>query len=114
MYNENLKTGFIRQYTKSINTAEVCRQTFNSMQPFEEQWDADLCTRSAEDLHPALEKMVGFRVKSKYMRLIILKDYVKWCMACGVPGACGGMLEIEDFGLGKIRSMTVYGPEHLQ
>lgn len=114
MYNEEIKTGFIKQYTKSINTAEVCRQTFNAMQPYEEQWGADLCTRTAGELHPALETMVGFRVKSKYMRLIILKDYVKWCIACGVPGACKGMLEIEDFGLGKIRSMTVYGPEHLQ
>lgn len=114
MYNEEIKTGFIKQYTKSINTAEVCRQTFDTMQSYEEQWGADLCTRTAEELRPAIETMVGFRVKSKYMRLIILKDYVKWCIACGIPNACSGMLEIDGFGLGKIRSMTVYGPEHLQ
>lgn len=114
MYNEELKTKFVRGYTNSISTAEVCQTIFNAFEQYEVEWDADLCTRSAEELQPVVDNLVGFRARSKWMRLIILKDYVKWCIGMKVPGACDGMLKIETVGLEKVKHQTVASPLHLQ
>ena len=52
MYNEELKTRFIREYTKSISRADICVQAFEAIEPYEEQWEADFCTKSTEELAP--------------------------------------------------------------
>lgn len=114
MYNEELKTKFVRGYTNSISTAEVCQTIFNAFEQYEVEWSADLCTRSSEELQPVVDGLVGFRARSKWMRLIILKDYVKWCIGMKVPGACDGMLKIETVGLEKVKHQTVASPLHLQ
>lgn len=114
MYNEELKTKFVRGYTNSVSTADVCQTIFNAFEQYEVAWDADLCTKSADELQPVIDSLVGFRARSKWMRLIILKDYVKWCIGMKVPGACDGMLKIETVGLEKVKHQTVASPLHLQ
>lgn len=114
MYNESLKTKFVQGYTKSISTANVCNTIFNAVEQYEREWGADICTQDENVLQPIIEELVGFRARSKYMRLIILKDYVKWCMAMGVPGACDGMFKINTIGLEKIKQQTISSPAHLE
>ena len=114
MYNEELKTRFIQEYTKSISRAEACVQAFNAMEPFEVQWDADFCTKSAAELEPVVEQLVGFRVRSRWLRIIIFQKYVKWCLAHKVKDACDGMLQVECAGLDKVRIQMVSNPTMLQ
>lgn len=114
MYNEELKTKFISSYTQSPNTANVAATVFTAMEPFEEAWQADLCTKSADELQSVIDKAVGLRVRSQWMSLLILKEYVRWCIAMRVPGACDGMLHINAAGLDKIRKQMVSSPFHLQ
>lgn len=114
MYNAEMKTRFIREYTGSLNTANVAQRVFNALEKYEEAWNADLCTRSAEELQPAVDEIVGLRTKSKWMILTILKEYTKWCIAMGAPGACDGMLKVRSIGLEKVRHQMVSGPRHLQ
>ena len=114
MYNESLKTKFVQGYTKSISTANVCTTIFNAVEKYEVEWDADICTKSEDVLQPVIEELVGFRARSKYMRLIILKDYVKWCIAMGVPNACDGIFKINTIGLEKIKQQTISSPAHLE
>ena len=114
MYNEELKTRFIQEYTKSISRAEACVQAFNAIEPFEVQWDADFCTKSAAELEPVVEQLVGFRVRSRWLRIIIFKKYVKWCLAHKVKDACDGMLQVECAGLDKVRTQMVSNPTMLQ
>lgn len=114
MYNEEMKTKFIRGYTGSLNTAAVAETIFNAMEEHEKRWGADLCTKSCEELQPVIDQIVGLRSRSKWMTLIILKEYVKWCIAMKVPGACDGMLQIQSIGLEKVRHQMVSGPLHLQ
>lgn len=114
MYNEELKTRFIQEYTKSISRAEACVQAFNAMEPFEVQWDADFCTKSAAELEPVVEQLVGFRVRSRWLRIIIFQKYVKWCLAHKVKDACDGMLQVECAGLDKVRTQMVSNPTMLQ
>lgn len=114
MYNNELKTKFIRDYTQSINTANVATTVFKAMEPFEEAWQADLCTKAADELQPVIDKVVALRLSSQWMSLTILKEYVRWCMMMRVPGACDGMLHITAAGLDKVRHQMVSSPFHLQ
>lgn len=114
MYNEELKTRFIREYTKSLSRADTCTQAFAAIAPFEERWGADLCTRSAAELEPVIEQLVGFRVRSRWQRVIVFQKYVKWCLVNNIPGSCDGMLHVVCAGLDKIRVQMVSNPLQLQ
>lgn len=114
MYNQELKTKFIRNYTTKESVANACGTVFNTFAPYEEEWQADLCTKSAEELQPVIDKLVGLRARSKWLRVIILKDYVQWCIGVEIPGACDGMLNITSIGLDKMKQQTVVSPAHLQ
>lgn len=114
MYNEEQKTKFIQTYTQSLKTARVAKTVFTAMEPYEEAWQADLCTRSAGELQPAVNAIAALRCRSQWMSLTILREYVKWCILMKVPGACDGMLGIKAVGLDKIRLQMVASPLHLQ
>lgn len=114
MYNEELKRKFIMDYTGSLKTANVASTLFQAIEKYEAAWGADLCTKSADELQPVINEMVGLRSKSRWMTLTILKEYVKWCIAMKIPDACDGMLHIEAIGLDKVRHQMVSSPLHLQ
>lgn len=114
MYNEELKTRFIREYTKSISMADACVRAFDAMEPYEDEWGVDFCTKSEADLAPVIEKLVGFRVRSRWQRIIIFQKYVKWCIVNKVNGACDGMLKVDNVGLGKVRTQMIANPTQLQ
>lgn len=115
MYNEELKKRFIRDYTTSINTAKICETTFNACEPYELEWGADLCTKTEDELQPVIDNIVGLRVRSQFMRIILLKDYVRWCNeVVGFPKACLGMLDIKVAGVDKVKSQLVSTPLQLQ
>lgn len=114
MYNEELKTRFIREYTNSLSRADACKQAFNAMETYEEQWGADFCTKSTAELEPVIEQLVGFRVRSRWQRIIIFQQYVRWCITNHVPEACDGMLHIDNVGLSKVRTQMVANPMQLQ
>ena len=114
MFNDEQKTRFIRSYTSSINTANVATNVFNSFEKHEQEWGADLCTRSADELQPVIDDILGLRSKSRWMTLSILKEYAKWCLMMRVPDACDGMLHIEVSGIDKVRKQLVASPLHLQ
>lgn len=114
MYNEELKTKFIREYTHSLSRADACKQAFNAMEAYEKQWGVDFCTKSTAELEPVIEQLVGFRVRSRWQRIIIFQQYVKWCIANRIEGACDGMLHVDNVGLSKIRTQMVPNPMQLQ
>lgn len=116
MYNEELKNEFLDYFKQKRpeEAVEFCISTFRACESFETKWGADLCTKTADQLSPMIEELVGLRVKSKWKRIILLKEYVNWCLAIGFPGACDGMLKVESVGLKKVRTQMVSGPMHLQ
>lgn len=114
MYNEELKTKFVRCYTSSISMAKLCSTVFNKVGKHEESWGADVCTRTIKELQPMIDSIVGFRARSKWSTLIILKDYVKWCLGNNIPGARDDMLKITTVGLDSVRAEMVSIPRHMQ
>ena len=114
MYNQDQKTKFIQSYTRSIKTADVCMTVFNALEKYEVAWGADICTRTTEELQPVIDDLVGLRSRSKWMRMTILKDYVRWCIRNGVPGAYDGITGVNTVGLEKIKQQTISSPAHLE
>lgn len=114
MYNEELKEKYIEERTTTNKQREACRSLFNLCSGFEDQWNADLCTKTSDELSRMVEHLVGLRYHSIIPRLVTLKDYVRWCIANGVNGACDGMLMVEPNKEGRIREVMVSGPDHLQ
>lgn len=114
MYNNELKRQFINDVTSSINTRESCIEVFKVFAPYEEEWGADLCTRSEEDLKPIVSRMIGMRSAGHRMRLSILKSYGKWCINHGVEGATDGVINVTPDVMDKMKMQTVTSPLHLQ
>lgn len=119
MYNEELKQRFINSFTKNSHRITNLIAMFNAIEPFERAWGADICTKSDEEVKPAVEKVTGLRTTTKIGRMILLKEYAKWCMKEGIEGACDGLLKIgtegfDSIGLENVRLQTVANPLHLQ
>ena len=114
MYNEAQKIKFINDYTTKDSTRRVVSTLFEVTQRYEEQWNADLCTRSAEELQPMIDEIAGLKSQSKIMKLTVLKEYVRWCKEMNVQGVCDGMLGVHEVGLKKVRDQMIASPLHLQ
>ena len=114
MYNEKLKRSFIEWHTQSENTARICETIFRVSEKYETEWGADLCTQDEDTIKPMVENIVGFRSRSKLVRLSVLKEYARWCIRTGVPDACDALLKIKVAGLDQIKTHTVSSPDHLE
>lgn len=114
MYNEKLKNRFIAGYGNSGKTKAVVRNILQAFEEYEEQWGADLCTRTVDELRLAIDATSRLRTSSQLFQLQVLKDYSKWCVAMKVPGACDAMSQIQAVGIDKVREQMVSGPAHLQ
>lgn len=114
MFNKELKEGFVSSFSTSIGRRNAAVSMFNAIEPYEVKWNADICTRSEEDLRPVIEEIVGFRSNSKKLRLTILKEYIRWCLDNNVVDAKDDIFRIEDFGINKLKRQTVANPQHLQ
>lgn len=113
MYNEALKERFI-QTLNSASRRELTTVLFNTLEKYENDIGADICTWKAEDLRPVLSEIFGFRSVSKRTRLSVLRTYSKWCVEKGVPGATNAIFDIEDYSLDKLKRQMVANPMHLQ
>ena len=114
MFNEEMKLKFIISYTESPATADSARTLFKAIEPFEREWQADICTKTAEELQPVIDKVLGLQTRGRWAVLSILRVYFKWCMSREYPGAGDGIMHVETLGLDKIRLQMVVSPLHLQ
>lgn len=114
MYNTEIKTRFITEFSTSTARRHAATVMFNTLEPYEKKWGADFCTRSKEELQPVVSELVGFRTSSKKLRLTILKEYVRWCIKNQIDGACDELFSIEELGLEKLKRQMVANPQHMQ
>lgn len=117
MYNEELKTRFIAEYAGGLlTTGRLADMLFRRLGKYENVWQADVCTRTVEQLQPAIDEIAAVRGRDRWVYATILAEYAKWCMAMGVPGACDGLMHVSVDAAGEnaMRHQTVSSPEHLQ
>ena len=119
MYNHELKSEFLDQYKNAVS--DTARRSyecvFNRIAPFEERWQADVCTRTTEEAEEMLRQITGLRMFSAKNIMYFLMDYVNWCIENGVPDACDGMLHMtvdRASTADSYREKTVANPQHLQ
>ena len=114
MYNEEQKRKFIAGYTKSIHTSNVACNMFEALAAYEETYEKDMCAFTVDELQPAINNVLGLRAVSKWMGIIIMREYVRWCIANKYPGACDSIMHVDLLGLDKVRAQMVSSPLHLQ
>ena len=113
MYNELLKQEFIDQFKGNESKQQGCLWLFGATEPYEKIWSADICTKDGADLQKVVDRIDGFRSSSKGRRAI-LREYFKWCVEKGVPGAKNGIVSTNFASTDKMRTRTVSSPLHLQ
>lgn len=114
MFNADLKKQFLDVYTKKRNTRNVVATLFEATQKYEELYDADVCTLTSDKLSLVIEEVSGVQKRSIAATTNILREYVKWCISSGVPGASDSILSIKVLGVDKLRKQMVASPLHLQ
>lgn len=114
MYNEEIKSRFIDEFTTSESRKRAARLFFNTTEPSEQKLLADICTLDAESVYKILDDAVGGQKRSASTRVSILNAYLKWCVDNGVPNAHMVEFETDDLGLSKFRRQYISGPSQLQ
>lgn len=116
MYNEAVKQRYLQEMQFTETSRKWYISIFNTIEPYETAWQADLCTRTAEELRPVMDDVAGIVYSTKAKRMSALRAYVRWCLKSGIPGACSGFLELqtETDSTEKIRSRMVQSPLQLQ
>lgn len=90
MYNNKIKSRFIsEQYADTPRLAKVAKTLFATLSKYENEWQNDACTVSAEALSSALAEMKprGIFTNSSDPRKTVLVQYVKWCLENNIPDA---------------------------
>lgn len=114
MFNNDLKASFISEYTDSISTAKSCASVFNATEKYEQKASKDIFEMSQDELQEVIDGITGLRAKSKYGRIVLLREYVKWCLSKNVPNVNRNIFQVSQMGLDKVRTMMAANPTHLQ
>ena len=114
MFNEELKNQYLQEHSDSEYTTIRVKRLFENLAEYEARWNADICTKSEQELRGVIEKVIGVRTSNRATVLSALRSYARWCISNDVPGACDGLLKIQDFGLENLQSSMVASPQHLQ
>ena len=114
MYNADIKTRFINEFSTSEARKKAATVMFNTIGRYEKEFGADICTASVEDVKTVMQNIVGFRQYSDSLRLSILNEYIRWCINNKIPGANADIIGIEVDLDEKFKTQTVSGPVHLQ
>ena len=113
MYNKDLKDRFIEEQSGSKKTFDRIKSLLYTVGRFEDEWGADICTRSVDELKPVIGKIIGVRNYTHITDLSTLRRYARWCIEHSVPGATDSLLQIKDVGFEKLISCMVSGPKQL-
>ena len=115
MYNGKQKNKFIQQYSSNKSTERLCVKFFDSTQPYEEELNADICTLESEQIQSILDHTAtGVRAGSRLAKIVILRDYIRWCMENNYPNVNHNVNNITTNGVEKVRRRTVANPKALQ
>ena len=114
MYNPEVKTAFMNDYTSSEGFRRLVLYLFRQTQPFEEAADADLCTMNAESLKPVISAVMTASSDGSRVKRSVLRDYFKWCRDHGIPNAGDGISRVDFDNSFAVKRKMVGSPLQLQ
>ena len=94
MHNKDLKDKFIDARARDKKTRERLKSLLYAVGRFEDEWGADICTRSVDEIKPVIAKIIGVRNYTHTTDLSILRRYARWCIENEVPGATDSLIQI--------------------
>lgn len=109
MYNSELKERFLCAFTNSENVRNVYRLIFRQTERTEEDLGKDVYMMAPDDrgCREMATSLVSLRGESRDKRLYLLKQYVRWCVKEGIPGASEAFLEVQPSWFVRIREKMV-------
>lgn len=114
MYNDDQKTTFIRESTRSISTAFTMQGMFKLSEAFENKFGKDLCEFSDGEIAEFISSAAPTRIDHKRQYKSTLRLYFKWCNKNGLCDVIPD-IDVEKCGsLEKIRSQFVVNPVQMQ
>lgn len=114
MYNDAQKRAFIEESFRNASSMEMVEYIFNLLEPIEEEWGADISTRSAEEIKDAVGRIFALREHTNATRYMYIKRYLRWCYRKHTPGATTVFEELDEPGNTRMDKMTVSDPGDLQ
>lgn len=113
MYNETWKREYMAQHRGGIFSTNSIAALFDQIAGKEAEWGADICTQGREPIEALLNNDMP-RPNGRAARLLMLRDYVRWCIDQGYPGACDGIMQVQVYGIDKYRDTMVRDAADLQ
>lgn len=114
MYNAEIKEKFISDFSTAASTQNSARIMFNTVEKYEIQWGADICTRKKEELTEIVDQLFTSARNNSGTRMFMMRAYIKWCVKNNIDGACEDFLEFDFVGRKKIINQMVSSPRDLQ
>lgn len=113
MYNEKIKLGFIEKYTTSDQTKRLLLHIFDGTKDAEAKYGRDFYEMDVEQAQETYNNVAGIKVSGASAILMILKAYVRWCTANGLPTSDSVSrlhIDVRD----KLKESHVASPQHLR
>lgn len=114
LYNKELKTAFVRDYTSSVETAAAYERLFNTTCSYERKFSADICEMTCDQLSIVLNEICGHSKTNIFNKTSMIRSYISWCSSTGVRNVSGAIYEIHITGINKVRENLVPNPAALQ
>jgi len=114
MYNPEVKTAFMKDYTASEGFRRLILYLFRQTEPFEEEAGVDLCTMDADMLEPVVSTVMTASNDGSRIKRSVLRDYFKWCRDHGVPNAGDGISHVAFDNSAAVKRKMVGSPLQLQ
>lgn len=114
MFNPELKERFIQEANYTDARAKFARWLFDTIEKYEEQWGADICTQPIESVQPIVDMVSGAKYKSFVSVIAYFHKYCEWCLATGVENATSALLQIRAPSNDKFKTQMLSSPAHLQ
>lgn len=114
MYNEQIKSQFVRDCVRSNETMKNYATVFALSELFENKFQKDLCQMDVDELSETIESMCNTSRTTMWNRLCLIRSYVRWCIATNVPGAKRSIENVRITGIEAARKNMVGNPLELQ
>lgn len=110
MYNEERKMRFLTEMRSSVDFG---RSVFNTIEPYEQKEEKDLCELTVDILQPIANAKFGSRTRTTDSTIAFLRSYVGWCKEQGYP-TCSDVYELKTEMDEKMKRMMIASPIHLE
>lgn len=114
MYNAELKKRFTAEYTKSSSVRLLMGKIFNQFEPFEQEYQKDLCQFDITELQAAVDNVLGLRSAGRWSKLSHIRSYIRWCTENKVAGSVYCFDKLNIAGIEKFKNSTVANEVDLQ